>query len=956
MISQTESKKDIQKLIDKYETLKKSGTYESFLEQETCDKLILPLFAALGWDIQGDKIIDEVKPQAPAGGQKRVDYAFKVNSVPVMFLEAKKLDEDLDNPKFAHQTINYGYHQGVRWVILSDFEGIKVFNATLETKEIRKRLIIDLKYTDYLTKYSELWLLSKESLFNDELNKYAKAKGHVINREPINEIILKNLLVWRNKVIKSIKELNARVSGEEAAECTQKLLNRMIFIRTCEDRGFEQGKKILREAAKEWQNNSEKRLYIMLREIFTNFFKGYDSGLFEEHLLDTVKISDEILYDIICGLYEDRKEEIDEFDFAAIDADILGSIYEQYLGTIQKGEDLKGKEKRKSQGIYYTPKYIVDYIVKNTLGKVLNELLKNKEYAKIGKLKVLDPACGSGSFLLKTLEVFDDAYKKTQEFAKLPKGRKIKALCNNIYGVDLDAEAVELTNLNLLLSSTYSRKKLPNLSHNIECGNSLIDDQKIAGDRAFDWNKRFKEVMDKGGFDVIIGNPPYIKEYTNKSAFDGLHDSPYYQGKMDIWTLFACTAIDKLIDGGILCFIAPNNWITNAGASIFRDKILKEGEIIEFFDFGDFKVFQEAGIQTMIFIFKKCKPKKSYNMKYSKINNRGIAESDLLQFLVSKGEEGNPKISTYDVSIRPSELMRKFISFNKPEEKRILQTLYAKKNFQLLKDEIGQGIVCPQETVIADHLSILKDVVLREGIFVLSNRELKSLRLNKEEATIIRPYYTSDQINRYLSESRNNAWIIYSDKTIWKHISKYPNIKRHLDRYSKIITSDFKPYGLHRARDERLFEGNVIMSIRKTDIPRFSFVDFPAYVSQTYFIIKTERINLKYLTGLLNSKLVYYWLKYKGKVQGDLLQVDKEPLMQIPIYLPSTSMQMKMSRIVDKRYLLGKQYLLVKEKKTSETEQLKRKIDETDKEIDDLVYELYGLTKEEIKVVESADN
>jgi len=947
------AKSKIKEKIATYEALKKSGRYGQIGESETCTKFILPLFEALGWDTTGEHILDEVTEQEAAGGLKRVDYAFNVNSSPVMFLEAKALSEDLEDPKFARQAINYGYAKSVKWVILSDFEGIIVFNSLLKTKRNSERTVLKISYTEYLDKFDELWLLSKESIVNGELDKHARTKGHIVNKVPINEILLTKLLVWRNLLIKRIASDNASLSKEDVAECVQRLLNRMIFIRTCEDRSIEKAN-LLKNLRKEWQNDQDKRLNNMLRQVFRDFDDGYNSNLFAKHLVDTIKISDDLLDDVIGSIYEDAKEDV-EFDFAIIDADILGSIYEQYLGTIQKGESAQDKEKRKSHGIYYTPKYIVDYIAKNTLGKILEDLLQNKEYAKIGKLKVLDPACGSGSFLLKTLELFDDAYGKTPEFTKFPKGRKIKALCNNIYGVDLDSEAVELTKLNLLLSSTYSRKKLPDLGHNIEQGNSLIDDSKIAGDNAFDWNKRFKDVMDQGGFDVIVGNPPYIKEDVNKFAFNGLHDSPYYQGKMDIWTLFACKAIDLLKEGGYFSFIAPNSWVASYGASIFREKILSCGEIVTFIDFSDYKVFEEASIQTMIFVFQKKKPKTHYKVQNIKIENSKIKEDDMAKLLKSKMTVSVEGVKIFSSEIKPVEMMKGTISFLSDENSGLIEKIQNKANYKMNEDDVGNGIDVLQDFVNEKHLDKLKGVHIKkgDGVLVLGNGFVSKMSLNKKEAAYLKPYYYPKQINRYLSLKDSSEYrIIYADKYFREHISEFPNLKQHIDKFKPILTSAFAPYGLHRPRDERFFVGEGIFLLRKTMDPAFTYVDFPCYVTRAYLILKPKSIDLKYLTGILNSKLMFYWLKNIGKRQGEQLQIDKEPILKAPIYVASQAEQKSLIKLVNKMLDLNSKYAAIKDKLTSETERLKRQIDEMDQEIDSVVYKIYGLTEEEIKVVE----
>ncbi len=175
------------------------------------------------------------------------------------------------------------------------------------------------------------------------------------------------------------------------------------------------------------------------------------------------------------------------------------------------------------------------------------------------------------------------------------------------------------------------------------------------------------------------------------------------------------------------------------------------------------------------------------------------------------------------------------------------------------------------------------DFKVGDGIFQISTREFMDLSLTTEEQELIKPFYSTGQLKRYFAESDTGEWIIYTRSDINKTIKNYPNIKKHFDRFKKIITSDFAPYGLHRAREERFFYGEKIMSLRKCERPLFTYTDFACFVSQTYFVIKTDRINLKYLTTILNSKLIYFWLKFKGKLQGKLFQIDKEPLVKIPI-------------------------------------------------------------------------
>lgn len=399
----------------------------------------------------------------------------------------------------------------------------------------------------------------------------------------------------------------------------------------------------------------------------------------------------------------------------------------------------------------------------------------------------------------------------------------------------------------------------------------------------FLWHLYFKDVLDDGKFDIIIGNPPYIKEYTNRKAFTGLHDSPYYQGKMDIWYFFASFCLDLLNDkGGIQCFIAQSNWITSSGASKLRDKILKESEIISFVDFGNYKVFQSAGIQTMIYILRKGSPSSNYVANHSRLLVDNIDKEFLGLFLNSY--EQRDEFTRTKVKIQPETLIGNYISFNDPEVEKILSKISNEKWEYLTEKEIAQGIVAPQEFLNRKNAEKLGEGFKEgEGIFVLKQSEYDKFNFTDSELKLIKPYFTTDQLSRYYGKPENMEWIIYMASDANKNITKYPTIKKHLDRFKSVITSDFKPYGLHRSRDEKFFVGEKIMSLRKCGRPTFTYTDFDCYVSQTYFAIKTDRFSMKYLTAILNSKLIAYWLKYRGKLQGNLYQVDKQPLEEIPI-------------------------------------------------------------------------
>jgi adenine-specific DNA-methyltransferase len=281
------------------------------------------------------------------------------------------------------------------------------------------------------------------------------------------------------------------------------------------------------------------------------------------------------------------------------------------------------------------------------------------------------------------------------------------------------------------------------------------------------------------------------------------------------------------------------------------------------------------------------------------------------------------------------------LNFRKDET--ILNKLSKDKIF-LDSKELAQGIVFPQDSLNRKNSEKLGDIYpVGSGIFVLTESEKRHLKLSAKELKLIKPYYTTDQISRYYASSENTLWAVYTDSNFKnpRSMDKYPNLKQHLDKYKKVITSDNKPYGLHRARDERFFIGEKIIVQRKcVGQPVFSYSDFDCYVSATFYVIKTDRINLKCLLGILNSRLMAYWLKNKGKMQGENYQLDKEPLQGMPlpkIISPETSKEIE--KLVNKIL-------------TAKSKNVNADTSTFEQQIDSIVYRLYNLTEDEIRVVE----
>lgn len=622
---------------------------------------------------------------------------------------------------------------------------------------------------------------------------------------------------------------------------------------------------------------------------------------------------------------------------------------------------------------------------------------------KLASIRVCDPAVGSGAFpvgmmkeIIRTRNALTPYIGKDGE--RTPYNFKRQAIQNCLYGVDIDPSAVEIAKLRLWLSLIVDEeereiiKPLPNLDYKIVQGNSLLSypyeprwtkeieklkkeffgatsprekqelknqiDSKLKNFLAnsekslgykvdFDFKIFFSEVFqEKSGFDVVIANPPYIKEYVNKSAFDGLRNMSCYQGKMDIWYLFACKGLDVAKKGsGIVTFIAQNNWVTSYGASKMRNKVISESQILSLVDFGDFKIF-EAGIQTMVMLFRKNADWDNYTFDYRRLHGKGLELNDVIELLT---KEDNSRAEYLTPKIKRSKFIDKTLTFSSSDIEQILEKIASKSNFNLSNKEVANGIHHHHDRVDKKRKEILGDQYkLGDGIFVLSNDEKERIPFTKKELNLIKPSYTTKELFRWYANPRNKEWVIYTDSSFKdkKRIESYPNVKKHLDQFRKVITSDNKPYGLHRARDEYFFKGEKIIAVRKCTHPTFTYVDFDSYVSATFYVIKTERVNQKYLTGVLNSELIAFWLKHKGKMQGTNFQIDKEPILTLPFLQPGQADQSKIADIVDK--ILA----ITKDDDHLENSAKQAKVRDYEKQIDQLVYKLYGLTAEEIKTVD----
>ena len=476
-------------------------------------------------------------------------------------------------------------------------------------------------------------------------------------------------------------------------------------------------------------------------------------------------------------------------------------------------------------------------------------------------------------------------------------------------------------------------------------------------EKSFEWRFEYPQLLDdKGafiGFDIIIANPPYIKEgRMSKTFFEPYKDSSYYKGKMDIWYLFACNGLDLLNPNGVLCFIATNNWTTSFGASKLRDKVIKETRICNIVDFGAVMMFESASIQTMIMMFQKDKVTDDYTFDYRRLTAYKATEKEAIAIL-EPSYKTYEQAECYTPTIRRANFYDKNITFSQSDD--ILDKIYnATNNIFLFEEELTNGIH-PHYDFINKKLSEKYGLPIGDGIFGLSKSEIAGLELSEDEVKLIKPYYnSSDNVARYMVGTTDLS-IIYTPSTFKnpRSMDSYPHLKAHLDKFKDVISSDNKPYGLHRARVESFFIGEKIVALRKcAGRPIFAYANGQNYMSATFYVIKTNRVNMKYLTGLLNSKLIEFWLKNKGKMQGANYQLDKEPLQQIPIAVPAVNIQKMIAALVD--YII-----MIFSTKDSLSELVSNETIASffEKIIDGCVYELYfeeHMKEQEINIIDSA--
>ena len=925
------AKREVARLVSKLDSLTKRE-FKKYDEENTKKDFILPLFRALGWAIEDRR---EVTAEDKVS-RRRVDYAFRIEGIPKFFLEAKRLKADLDNPKYAWQAINYAWTKGVTWAVLTDFEGLKVFNAQWKGDNLLYNRFIEIAYTEYLERFDELWLLSRESFEKGLLDIEAEKVAKKAKREPVGKQLFDDLIVWRHRLYKQLKGWNDGYSAAEIDEAVQRILDRLIFIRTAEDRELEE--RVLLPAVREWQENGRpKELNEALVRIFRDFDNKYDSELFEVGHFCEELFCDSTTYAYVTkGLYGMR-DEVPTYNFDAIDVDVLGGIYEQYLsyrqGLPEEVEEAK-RRRRKKRGIYYTPKFVVQYIVENTVGR----LLQGRSHDEIRKLRILDPACGSGSFLIEAFEMLARyhqelrgdvgealvASRKREGTSPSPTDleyddflERLRILRDNIYGVDLDPQAVEIARLNLLLKTLHRRALLPKLEDNIRCGNSLIsgDEKELSQcfgaewreKRHFNWEEEFPKIMEEGGFDVVIGNPPYERTLIveEKEYYRRYYKSAY--GAYDIYVLFLEKAINLLKEGGLLGFITSNKYLVSDYAKPLRQLLLESGEIAQLIDLTDTRrVFEDALVSPAILIYRrKSRPRSKYRVK------KLVANESNLHYLT--GERELKEYASIDEIVTPELRFEIHVDL---ESKTLLEKIYASS------DKLGA--ICEVRTGIMgfDYWKLEK--------YITDGRPVQhSCRIATN--SYIEPYgfLWGKKIKLYRKRYFTNPYLDLDSDALNENTRK-------LFLTPKIIVR-----GVARRLTGALdADGSVGLLVA------------------VHCVVNRTQYDDKFVLALLNSAL-FNWIHLKklygaripeGSLRYPVSFIKQLPIRRIDFENPQdVKMHDGLVALVERMLDLHKR---LKDAKGEEKKNLERQIARTDRKIDGLFYQLYGITEEERKIIE----
>jgi len=999
--------KEKREFLNKWINMEKIGTLYTSKEEALQGEFLLNIFSNLlnavnvtdgkdEWNLERETKteIDGQKADGVLGffdkkGNKDVRAVIELKGPTI------NLDSKLSKDKYARtpveQAFGYApkYGASCQWVIVSNFKEIRLYrsNSMIDYQVFYlENLKDDLEFKKFV------YLLSFESLVGtgNEKSKSLKLSEEYQKEQIEIEKKFYNLYKQiRIDIFENIRNNNKNISEYIILEKVQKLLDRFLFICFCEDKNLlprNSFQKVIDRGTENRDLGVFEYFKILCNWINTGNPKHeiphFNGGLFKaDEDLDTL-IIDDIVFE--------KMQAISEYNFdSELNENILGHIFEQSISDIEEFKsqineqdfDVK-KGKRKKDGVFYTPKYITKYIVENTINywledkrkelgedklpiltdedythkyknktssvKVFSENYKKhidfwKRYKEtIKNIKILDPACGSGAFLitafeflLKQTNMIDEKLLDLTGEQDLFSDTTRYILENNIFGVDLNRESVEITKLSLWLKSANKNKTLTTLENNIKCGNSLIKDKEFVKDLAFDWEKEFPEIFKNGGFDIVIGNPPYVRQESIKEIKPYLEQNyKVYTGVADLYCYFYELGYNLLKDNGYLGFITSNKWFRAKYGEKLREFLLNNTEFYNIVDYNGTKVFEGATVDSNILIFKKNRVKNS-------IFSLQIADTIPIEY----EQEKLSKESFIFINQNEDSIKEKIERIGKPL-----------KEWDI---NINRGITTG----------------LNDAFIIDKETKDKLLEEDYKNSEIIKPLLRGKDIEKYNINYADFYLINSHNGKAGKgaiDIENYPQIKKWLERFepklSKRADKGKTPFNLRNCAYLKEFEKEKIVWQRVTKENTFALAEKDTFILDSMAFLSNIEKEKKYLLGILNSKLIYFYLnQYTHKYGNNGFLLSNQYVEKLPIkpYNNEIELENKVDLILDNNKKLSSYKELLgrakKNKKYDEIIDLEKLVEKTqdeikklDYEINQMVYKIYELTVDEIKIIENS--
>lgn len=1006
-------------LIERFERNRESYKSPQYNETQLRREFLDPFFKALGWDIDNEQgyaepYKDVVHEYSMRMGErtKAPDYCFRIGGAEKFLVEAKRPSIDIkNNIEPAFQLRRYAWTKKLPLSILTDFEEFAVYDCRVKPDQKHKAgvaRILYIPFTEYVERWDEITsVFSRDAVLKGGFDKYAESNRLKRGTADVDEEFLKTIENWRADLARNLALRNPKLTQRELNFAVQRIIDRIIFLRICEGRGIESYGRLQALA------NGD-RIYPRLCQLFEEADARYNSGLFHfkpekgrhetpDELTLGLALDDKLLRDIFHSLYYPQSPYV----FSALPADILGQVYEQFLGKVIRLTEShhavveEKPEVKKAGGVYYTPTYIVNYIVESTVGK----LLQGKAPKQASKLKILDPACGSGSFLLGAYEYllkWHLNYYTTNDPKKWAKGAKPtlvqivhdydgartpiqgwlgeskpkienwrltiserkRILLDNIFGVDIDSQAVETTKLSLLLKvlegetqqslqpvlSIFHERALPDLGDNIKCGNSLIgsdfyQQQQLAllteDERycinVFDWDGKdgFPEIMVSGGFDAVIGNPPYVRIQGFPEEQIDYFAQKYKsaRGNFDLYIPFLERGFRLLGANGLLGMITPNKFFRTDYGEALRSLLSSERAVRRVVDFGANQVFAATTYTCLLFL---RKPESdTFELGAAKADQRSLAS---VEFQMRHSSSLGEKAWTF-----ASELVGKILAKLESNSIRLLD----------LPADMSRGSSTGDDEtfVVGKNEARLESGILRTPLFASDFGRYKFEASSKWQ--VIFPYEKSSGKYRLLVEDELQGKF---PKTFSYLSRKQPALKRR-KQFAKW-------FGYSAARNLELHDEAQIAVPLLADRGLFSLIPTAmrgklcAMASGGFTItLHKSKMRPEYVLGLLNSKLLFWRLQGMSNVfRGGWITCTKQYFGELPIRRIDFALVNERSQHDEIVSLVEHIIDLEKRHSASRTPQertsTERQISATNAQIDKLVYELYDLTPEEIAIVE----